>query len=365
MSELLKKYYNIMDMYKNGEFGTEHLSLAEILERAGEPDLINRMNQSEIQHLIDNSTGLMKHMFIELKSKIKETSGVNKEQKFDVLAVPCNRAFVVSKEKSEAFKNSKSNLETRNNGLAVLTPAPKEGYLPSEQEMEILRSRKKSRKNSENIISDVNIFLTKEDHEQIAEKVIYSILDDTNLFSDESNGNEQEKEMGEILNRMLDSEPKNINPLTELPEPQMKLYGFYGAFASAFFETEKEQKEYVEKNDTEFGNTCIIEYLGHVAGRDDVIRLTYKGDKSKLYTSVNEDGYGVYNEERSKYKGEFVWEFNYGSIRELYSAFRNRGIVFEDDIYAKIDERNQKLFELLDANRKGPVLTKVKKDNKN
>lgn len=66
--------------------------------------------------------------------------------------------------------------EIRSNGLAVLTPAPKEGYLPSEQEMEILRSRKKSRNNSENTISDVNIFLTKEDHEQIAEDVIYSIL---------------------------------------------------------------------------------------------------------------------------------------------------------------------------------------------
>ena len=157
MSELLKKYYNIMDMYKNGEFGTEHLSLAEILEKAGEPDLINRMNQSEIQHLIDNSTGLKKHMFIELKSKIKETSGVNKEQKFDVLAVPCNRAFVVAKEKTEAFKNSKPNFEEI-------------------QEIEEMAKKIKPRINSENIISDANIFLAKEDHEQIAGDVIYSIL---------------------------------------------------------------------------------------------------------------------------------------------------------------------------------------------
>jgi len=197
MTELLKKYYHIMDMYKKGEFGTEHLSLAEILEKAGEPDLIDRMNQSEIQHLIDNSTGLKKHMFIELKSKLKENSDVNKKQKFDVLAVPCNRAFVVAKEKTEAFKNSKPNLETRNNGLAVLTPAPKEGYLPSEQEMEILRSRKKPRKNSENTISDVNIFLTKEDHEQIAEKVIYSILRN----EEEKTESEKSKELIEGLNK--------------------------------------------------------------------------------------------------------------------------------------------------------------------
>lgn len=113
MSELLKKYYHIMDLYKKGEFGTEHLSLAEILEKAGEPDLIDKMNQSEIQHLIDNSTGLKKHMFIELKSKIKENSDVNKKQKFDVLAVPCNRAFVVSSEKTEEFLSVKPDPEIR------------------------------------------------------------------------------------------------------------------------------------------------------------------------------------------------------------------------------------------------------------
>ena len=207
MSELLKKYYHIMDMYKKGEFGTDHLSLAEILEKAGEPDLIDRMNQSEIQHLIDNSTGLKKHMFIELKSKLKENSDVNKKQKFDVLAVPCNRAFVVAKEKSEAFKNSKSNLETRNNGLAVLTPAPKEGYLPSEQEMEILRLRKKSRKNSENTISDVNIFLTKEDHEQIAEDVIYSVL-----------RNEEQKFESEKSKELIEGLKKAKTELLEINE---------------------------------------------------------------------------------------------------------------------------------------------------
>ena len=187
MSELLKKYYNIMDMYKNGEFGTEHLSLAEILEKAGDPDLINRMNQSEIQHLIDNSTGLKKHMFIELKSKIKETSGVNKEQKFDVLAVPCNRAFVVAKEKSEAFKNSKSNFEEI-------------------QEIEEMAKKIKPRINSENIISDANIFLTKEDHEQIVEDVIYSILRNNEFENNENVGKLAKKlttniENGSILRK--------------------------------------------------------------------------------------------------------------------------------------------------------------------
>ena len=36
--------------------------------------------------------------------------------------------------------------------------------------------------NIRNIAESKNKKFTKEDHEQIAEKVIYSILDDTNLF---------------------------------------------------------------------------------------------------------------------------------------------------------------------------------------
>lgn len=148
------------------------------------------------------------------------------------------------------------------------------------------------------------------------------------------------------MKRYVDGEPKNINPLTEIPEPKMRLYGFYGTFKSSFFDTEEELIEYIKTNNTQFGSICVMEYLGHVAGRSDVIRLTYKSGKQVLYTSVNEDGYGIYNEERSIYRGEFVWEYNHGSIREMYSAFRDRGIVFEDDTYAKIDEYYKKLKDM-------------------
>lgn len=167
-------------------------------------------------------------------------------------------------------------------------------------------------------------------------------LDDTKMFSDELidavENKENEDNIGSLLKKFVDGDPKNVNPLTEIPEPQMRLYGFSGAFKSAFFDTEEELLEYVKTHNTQFGSICVMEYLGHVAGRSDVIRLTYKSGKSVLYTSVDEDGYGKYNHERSIYRGEFIWEYNHGSIREMYSAFRDRGIVFEDDTYAKIDE---------------------------
>ena len=160
----------------------------------------------------------------------------------------------------------------------------------------------------------------------------------------------QDKEFVEktssLLKRFCDGKPKNVNPLTEIPEPQMRLYGFSGAFNSAYFDTKEELIEWIKNHNTDFGVVCIIDYLGKVAGRSDVIRETYKSGKSHLYAACDEDGYGIYNFERSTYRGEFVWEYNHGSLREMYSAFRDRGISFENDIYAEIDKRNQKILEL-------------------
>ena len=105
-------------------------------------------------------------------------------------------------------------------------------------------------------------------------------------------------------------------------------------------------RDAVKNHNTDFGDVCVIDYLGNVAGRSDVIRKTYKSGKSKLYAACDEDGYAIYNFERSTYRGEFVWEYNHGSIREMYSAFRDRGISFENDIYDEIDKRHQKILEL-------------------
>ena len=149
-----------------------------------------------------------------------------------------------------------------------------------------------------------------------------------------------------IIKRMCDGEPVNKNPLAEIPTPQMVLYGFSGAFKSVYFDTEVELEEYVRTNDTSFGNICVIEYLGNVAGRSDVIRKTSRNRKPLLFTACDRDGYGIYNEERSIYCGKFIWEYNNGDIKDMYSAFRDRGIVFEDDIYGKLAEQDRKLLQM-------------------
>lgn len=126
----------------------------------------------------------------------------------------------------------------------------------------------------------------------------------------------------------------NLEEYSRMSETdQMILYGFSGAFESVYFDTELELEAYAKTHDTSFGGKCVIEYLGNVAGRSDVIRITFKNCKPMLLTACDGEGYGIYNEERSIDCGEFVWEFTNGDIKDMYSAFRDRGIVFEDDIY--------------------------------
>lgn len=70
MSDLLKKYYEIMDDYKSGKYGEDDLYLDEVLEAAGEPDLFDRMSIDDIKTLRDSASGFAKMAFTEaLKAK--------------------------------------------------------------------------------------------------------------------------------------------------------------------------------------------------------------------------------------------------------------------------------------------------------
>lgn len=69
MTEYLQKYNEIMDTYYRGEFGEMHLTMRDILYRAEEPDLFDKMSLDDLQYLIENTSGIYKQMFSYLKSK--------------------------------------------------------------------------------------------------------------------------------------------------------------------------------------------------------------------------------------------------------------------------------------------------------
>ena len=51
LTPLVKRYYEIMNEFRKGKYGNEHLTLAEILMRAGEPDLLHKMSSEELIYI--------------------------------------------------------------------------------------------------------------------------------------------------------------------------------------------------------------------------------------------------------------------------------------------------------------------------
>ena len=148
------------------------------------------------------------------------------------------------------------------------------------------------------------------------------------------------KKASSSIVRMIDGEPVNIDPLPELPIPEMRLY----FVDNNYFESIDELLMYCRINRISTKGLNIIDYYRNLAGRSDVIRKS-NSQTSMLYTAVDENGYGLYNNKRSIYRGEFIWEYNHGSIRNLYMPFKEKGIVFENDVYGKIDERNHHILK--------------------
>lgn len=58
-----------MTRYRAGEFGEENLSLHDILEKSGNPGLLDEMSPSEIQTLEEESTVLSRYLYSLLAQK--------------------------------------------------------------------------------------------------------------------------------------------------------------------------------------------------------------------------------------------------------------------------------------------------------
>lgn len=151
-----------------------------------------------------------------------------------------------------------------------------------------------------------------------------------------------EKKLFDI--RSIDGEPVNVNPLPVIPQSEMKLYTIHGTLAGEYFDSDEEFNSYLNNNNCNTFDVGTVEYIRECAGRKDVIKFTSAVNGTiRLFSACDEYGYVIYNNKRSIYRGEFVWEYNYGGLNSAYKAFRDRGIVFEDDVYLKSDERNKQL----------------------
>lgn len=135
------------------------------------------------------------------------------------------------------------------------------------------------------------------------------------------------------------------------PKADMVLCGFSGVFTSAYFDTFKELELYIKDNDTSYGSICTIEYFRSLFGQSDVIKQSFDNGCNVFLSVSDVHGYLTYNYKESIKRDEDVWEYCNGSIRDIYSAFRDRGVVFEHDVYA--DTENKKFIKIINKIKKG------------
>lgn len=109
-----------------------------------------------------------------------------------------------------------------------------------------------------------------------------------------------------LLKEMTDGISFNKNPLTEIENPEMRLYGI----GEVYFNSLEELKNYCQSENISIKNMKVLDYFRNFASRNDVIRKIYATGEITFYKAVDEYGYGIYNHERSIYRGEFVsWRY--------------------------------------------------------
>ena len=150
------------------------------------------------------------------------------------------------------------------------------------------------------------------------------------------------------LYNYLNDEYSKYN-LFNIPTPEKTLY----CVNDKYFNSRRELKSYCNYKFIPEENTYTMDYFRILANQSDVIRKTCY-DKPPIYLSVvDENGYGVYNKEKSFNELNYVWDYKYGNLRQEYKAFKDHGITFENDLYQEVDD---KLEENLSKTR---VLKKV------
>lgn len=153
-----------------------------------------------------------------------------------------------------------------------------------------------------------------------------------------------------LIQNMLDGTPKNENPLRKTPSSQLRLYVLIGIGQNLYFENKEELQAIIRNNQSESYQWMIVDYIGNIAGKKDVIQITDQENKKELRIAINRSSYATYNPERSKYHGDYIWEYHEGSLEELYKALRESGVIFEEDVFQMIEDREREVLTMCEIN---------------
>ena len=133
---------------------------------------------------------------------------------------------------------------------------------------------------------------------------------------------------------------EETNQNFEKIEIEKKIYSFDGMCYDSLEELNNNSNE----NSIPLDNAIVYElgYIRNLFGKDDVISIKYN-DTRYFVSACDEDGYYNYKFDASK---PYDWQYVFGSISEYYKQFRDRGIVFENDVYHKITKKYKRILEV-------------------
>lgn len=70
MSEYLIRYEKILEDYRNGIYGNEHLSVQTILRMADADNLLDKLSIEDLEYLIDKTEDVkMRQLYLSLREK--------------------------------------------------------------------------------------------------------------------------------------------------------------------------------------------------------------------------------------------------------------------------------------------------------
>ena len=119
----------------------------------------------------------------------------------------------------------------------------------------------------------------------------------------------------------------------------MSMYSIDGQF----FDTESEIGTYCFSIDKSIDEAIKLDYMREFEGKTDVIRATKSDGTVNLYAALDEDGYYSYTACVKNGIPCYSWKYEFGSLKDVYAVFRNKGIVFENDVYAKVARKYQRI----------------------
>lgn len=134
----------------------------------------------------------------------------------------------------------------------------------------------------------------------------------------------------------------------------MKLWGVADTTSriDVLFPLFKSEKELISElgENIDSKKVCTIEMLKNFKGRKSVLKRKTNDGRITYFVAIDKDGYAIYNSVQSRNLDRPIWNFEYGSLRDIYSEFRNRGAHIENDVYAKNDAYWERVSQLVKKN---------------